>query len=102
MRYEYPVVLEGDDVAGWTVTSPDVPELVTGGATRGEAVARAEDALVSALSFTSTRTGRFRFRSRGARVRPRACARGQQAGVVRDADSLGVVVQCQASKTSIG
>lgn len=50
MRYEYPVdVVEAED--GVTVTSPDLPELVTSGDTRAEALARAEDALVSALSF---------------------------------------------------
>jgi antitoxin HicB len=50
MRYAYPVdILEEAD--GVTVTFPDVPEAITCGATRSEALARAEDALVTALSF---------------------------------------------------
>jgi antitoxin HicB len=49
-RYAYPVrVHEAAD--GVTVTCPDVPELITQGATRTEAVARAADALTTALSF---------------------------------------------------
>ncbi len=50
MRYAYPVdVKEAAD--GVTVTCPDVPELVTSGASRAEAAARAADALVTALAF---------------------------------------------------
>ncbi len=50
MRYAYPVeITEAPD--GVTVTFPDVPEAITAGATRGEALERAADALVSALSF---------------------------------------------------
>jgi antitoxin HicB len=51
MRYAYPVdVLQAGD--GVTVICPDVPEMVnTGGATRAEALERAADALVTALSF---------------------------------------------------
>ena len=50
MRYAYPVdVVEAAD--GVTITCPDVPEMVTGGTTRGEAVERAADALVTALSL---------------------------------------------------
>lgn len=50
MRYAYPAeVIEASD--GVTVTFPDVPEVVTDGATRAEAMERAADALVSALSF---------------------------------------------------
>ena len=50
MRYEYPVeVLEEAD--GASVTAPDVPELVTCGDTLEEALERAQDALVTALSF---------------------------------------------------
>jgi antitoxin HicB len=49
-RYTYPVrVHEAAD--GMTVTCPDVPELVTEGATRAEALTRASDALATALSF---------------------------------------------------
>lgn len=50
MRYLYPVHVV-KDVDGFTVTCDDVPELVTCGDTRAEALARAKDALVSALSF---------------------------------------------------
>ena len=50
MRYAYPVdVQEATD--GVTVTCADIPELVTDGATRNEALERAADALASALSF---------------------------------------------------
>jgi antitoxin HicB len=50
MRYAYPVdVQEAAD--GVTVTCPDVPEMVTQGNTRAEALRHAPDALVSALSF---------------------------------------------------
>ena len=49
-RYCYPVrVHEAAD--GVTVTCPDVPELITEGASRDEALARAADALATALSF---------------------------------------------------
>lgn len=50
MRYVYPVTVTEDE-DGFTVTSEWVPELVTCGDTYAEAIARAEDALVSALSF---------------------------------------------------
>jgi antitoxin HicB len=50
MRYAYPAeVLEAPDSV--TVTFPDVPEAITCGDTTPEALARAQDALVSALSF---------------------------------------------------
>jgi antitoxin HicB len=50
MRYAYPVDLaEASD--GVTATFPDVPEAVTCGDTVAEALARAQAALVSALSF---------------------------------------------------
>jgi antitoxin HicB len=50
MRYAYPAdVTEAPD--GVTVTFPDVPEAITCGDTTPEALARAQDALVSALSF---------------------------------------------------
>ena len=50
MRYEYPIILD-EQPEGFTVSAPDVPELHTEGDTSEEALARAEDALVSALSF---------------------------------------------------
>jgi antitoxin HicB len=50
MRYAYPVhLVEAAD--GVTVTFPDVPEAITCGDTAAEALARAQAALVSALSF---------------------------------------------------
>jgi len=50
MRYAYPAeVTEAPD--GVTVTFPDVPEAITDGTTRAEALERAADALVTALSF---------------------------------------------------
>jgi antitoxin HicB len=49
MRYAFPadVLQEADGV---TFTFPDVPEAITCGATRTEALERAADALVSALA----------------------------------------------------
>jgi antitoxin HicB len=50
MRYAYPAEInEAPD--GVTITFPDVPEAISDGATRAEAIERAADALVSALSF---------------------------------------------------
>src|SRR5580658_7028012 len=51
MRYAYPFTMEPQPEGGFTVTFPDVPEAITEGDTEGEARARAEDALVTALSF---------------------------------------------------
>ena len=51
MRYAYPYRMEPQPEGGFTVIFPDVPEAVTEGDTIGEARERAEDALVSALSF---------------------------------------------------
>ncbi len=51
MRYAYPYVTEPQPEGGFTVTFPDVPEAITEGDTPAEARARAEDALVAALSF---------------------------------------------------
>ena len=50
MRYSYPVVVEQDG-DGWVITCPDVPGMTTGGATRGEAFARAPYALLAALTL---------------------------------------------------
>ena len=50
MRYEYPLDVE-EAPDGVTITAPDVPELTTCGNTREEALERAQDALVTALSF---------------------------------------------------
>jgi antitoxin HicB len=51
MRYAYPYAMEPQLEGGFTVTFPDVPEAITEGDTAAEARARAEDALVAALSF---------------------------------------------------
>jgi antitoxin HicB len=51
MRYAYPFTLEPQAEGGFTVTFPDVPEAITEGETAGQAKERAEDALVTALSF---------------------------------------------------
>ena len=50
MRYAYPIDML-EDADGVTVTAPDIPEMITSGDTVAEALARAPDALVSALSF---------------------------------------------------
>ncbi|MEO9190838.1 MAG: type II toxin-antitoxin system HicB family antitoxin [Acetobacteraceae bacterium] len=55
MRYAYPYQLAPQPEGGFTVTFPDVPEAVTEGDTEGEAMERAEDALVAALSFYTDR-----------------------------------------------
>ena len=39
------------DETGWAVMFPDVPEALTGGATREEALAMEQDALVTAFDF---------------------------------------------------
>jgi antitoxin HicB len=51
MRYAFPYEMQPQPEGGFTVTFPDVPEAITEGDTAGEARARAEDALVTALSF---------------------------------------------------
>lgn len=51
MRYAYPFKMDPQPEGGFTVTFPDVPEAITDGDTEGEARERAEDALVTALSF---------------------------------------------------
>jgi len=51
MRYAYPFEMEPQPEGGFTVTFPDIPEDIKEGDTSREARARAEDALVTALSF---------------------------------------------------
>lgn len=46
----YPVILEPDG-SGWMASFPDIPEALTGGDTREEALANARDALVTAFEF---------------------------------------------------
>jgi antitoxin HicB len=49
--FEYPVVLEPQEDGGFLVTFPDVPEAITQGDDREEALMYAIDALETALSF---------------------------------------------------
>ena len=49
MRYAYPVTLAPEDEGGFFVSFPDVPEALTGGEDRAEALDNARDALVTAL-----------------------------------------------------
>lgn len=49
-RYVFPAVLRAGS-GGFAVTFPAVPEAITEGATRAEALANAQDALETALSF---------------------------------------------------
>jgi antitoxin HicB len=51
MRYAYPFAMSAQPEGGFTVTFPDVPEALTEGDSEAEARERAEDALVTALSF---------------------------------------------------
>ena len=50
MIYAYPCVLTPAEDGSLIATFPDVPEAITGGADRSEALARAEDALAAALA----------------------------------------------------
>ncbi|WP_025122251.1 MULTISPECIES: type II toxin-antitoxin system HicB family antitoxin [unclassified Serratia (in: enterobacteria)] len=46
----YPVKFEHDET-GWCISFPDIPEALTGGDTREEALSLAQDALVTAFDF---------------------------------------------------
>lgn len=46
----YPITFDHDET-GWAVLFPDIPEALTGGDTRDEALALAQDALVTAFDF---------------------------------------------------
>ncbi len=50
MIYAYPCELTPDEDGGLVATFPDVPEAITGGIDRSEAIAMAEDALATALA----------------------------------------------------
>jgi antitoxin HicB len=52
--YLYPVKLTSEDNATFTATFPDVPEAITFGETRAEALERAAEALEAALSIYIT------------------------------------------------
>ncbi len=49
--FDYPVVLAAQPEGGFVVTFPDVPEAITQGEDREEALLYAVDALEAALSF---------------------------------------------------
>ena len=51
MQYIYPCVLTPEDEGGFFVSFPDVPEALTGGDDRAEALEMAEDALGAALGM---------------------------------------------------
>ncbi|MGH8509821.1 MAG: type II toxin-antitoxin system HicB family antitoxin [Gammaproteobacteria bacterium] len=51
MNLDYPVSLEPAEEGGFVVTFPAVPEAITQGEDEGEALARAADALETALEF---------------------------------------------------
>lgn len=51
MRYVYPCILEAEHEGGFFVRFPDLPEALTGGRDREDALAMAKDCLVSALSL---------------------------------------------------
>ena len=69
MQYEYPCVLEPERDGGFSVSFPDVPEALTCGDSRDEALAMAEDALAVALDA---------YMRSGKRVPPPSPATGQQ------------------------
>ena len=50
MIYAYPCKLIPDEEGGYFATFPDIPEAITGGATRSKALEMAEDALATALA----------------------------------------------------
>ena len=51
MQYVYPCILTPEDEGGFFISFPDVPEALTGGDDRTEALAMAEDALATALGM---------------------------------------------------
>lgn len=51
MRYVYPVILTPAEEGGFIVTFPDVPEAITQGDSREEALTEAADALDCAMGF---------------------------------------------------
>ena len=53
MIYAYPCELTTDEDGGLVATFPDVPEAITGGGDRAEALAMAEDALATARKLAN-------------------------------------------------
>ena len=50
MRYAFPCELNPDEDGSFVVTFPDIPEAITGGGDRTEALEMARDALATALA----------------------------------------------------
>ena len=50
IRYVSPCILQPEDDGKFLVRFPDMPEALTGGADRAEALAMAEDGLATALT----------------------------------------------------
>lgn len=57
-RHGYSIILEPQEGGGFTVLVPDLPEVVTEGETREEALANAEEAIRAVLEFRRDHTGR--------------------------------------------
>ena len=51
MRYVYPCILKAEYRGGFFVRFPDLPEALTGGSDREDALAMAKDCLVAGLSL---------------------------------------------------
>lgn len=49
--FRYPVTLMPDDEGGFVITFADIPEAITQGETKDEALTAAQDALITALDF---------------------------------------------------
>ena len=48
MQYPFNLIPDG---SGWLITFPDIPEALTGGQTKEDAIEMAKDALITALEF---------------------------------------------------
>ena len=68
MRFAYPITLAGQRDGAMLVSFPDVPEALTEGADEAEALAEAEDCLISALGG---------YMSRGWAIPQPSCAEGR-------------------------
>ena len=69
MIYMYPCQLSPDEDGGLVVGIPDVPEAITSGGDRAEALAMAEDTLLRPWPGMSTRSGISPFRAKCLTVR---------------------------------
>lgn len=57
-RYGYSIILEPQECGGFTVLVPDLPEVVTEGETKKEALANAGEAIRAVLAFRRDRARR--------------------------------------------